>query len=290
MAHTAWNADLRSAPAVLRTAHVMTLLAQHGAHGWERRPAAGTRGAPHRARRDAPRPTWRVRLGTPTRSAPAVPRTAHVVTLLAQHGAYGWERRPPVGTRGAPHRARRNAPRPTWRARLGTPRSAPAVPRTAHVMTLLAQHGAHGLERRPPVGTRGAPHRARRDADLRGGSLLGADRNRGDVPVPASRGGRQRHVACGPSGRVPAGGRRSYRFLTAHLGEHKLLRAVANPPGHLGVPSASQHLAWTCAPTDGRDGGPVRESAPPSAQYRRRQHRGRPAKPQQSSTLEGTRR
>ena len=59
---------------------------------------------------------------------------------------------------------------------------------------------------------------------------------------------------------------------------------------HLGVPSASQHLAWTCAPTDGRDGGPVRESAPPSAQYRRRQRRGRPAKPQQSTTLEGTRR
>ena len=59
---------------------------------------------------------------------------------------------------------------------------------------------------------------------------------------------------------------------------------------HLGVPSAVEHLAWTCAPTDGRDGSPVRESAPPSAQYRRRQRRGRPAKPQQSTTLEGTRR
>ena len=59
---------------------------------------------------------------------------------------------------------------------------------------------------------------------------------------------------------------------------------------HLGVPRAVEHLAWTCAPTDGRDGSPVRESAPPSAQYRRRQRRGRPAKPQQSTTLEGTRR
>ena len=56
--------------------------------------------------------------------------------------------------------------------------------------------------------------RAAHDAAPTCGMVLsfGAHLKRWDMLVPASREGKQRHAACGPSGRVPAGGRRSQPF------------------------------------------------------------------------------
>ena len=96
-------------------------------------------------------------------------------------GVGGWERRSPdrhalaAGQRTAqPH------PRPPRRHRPGPPVSspAPAALRTAHGATPPPPTAAPptwnaGLQ----TGTRGAPHRARRNADPQDGALLGAHRN-----------------------------------------------------------------------------------------------------------------
>ena len=198
----------------------------------------------------------------------------------------------------------------------------PAPPRTAgrEGVTPTAKKRGDGLERRPPVGTARRRRAESRIAKDRDSSRLGTVPipGRSAFPCPAALLLDQHRAARPLRGAVPAGGRRSKpspRFFS--LGDVRLRGLVGRacrpeagvPIGfsapvwaittasqwpirreHLGVPSAVEHLAWTCAPTDGRDGSPVRESAPPSAQYRRRQRRGRPAKPQQSTTLEGTRR
>jgi len=77
--------------------------------------------------------------------------------------------RPLVGTRGAPHRARRYPTRKNG-SRLG--------------VELNGGDDTHGLERRPPVGTRGATHRARRAPTRKGGSRRGVELKRRRRPCP----------------------------------------------------------------------------------------------------------
>ena len=159
----------------------------------------GTRGAPHRARRDPTekacfrlgtglqQPRWRVRLGTPasagTRGAPHRARRDPPRKRPPRHGSQQprWRVRlgtpASAGTRGAPHRARRGKRRfpprhgsqqPRWRVRLGAGAGLATLLRqetfsaTTTPSAASQQPRAGGLP--ASAGTRGAPHRARRNA------------------------------------------------------------------------------------------------------------------------------
>ena len=177
MAPPAWNADLRSARAALRAAHLTSLTRPDGAPG----------------RKTSP-PRWHPRLGTPTSGRHAqrsAPRTSHHSRApmaspagkpARPDGTPGLERRPPVGTRGAPRRAPHIAHAPRWRPRpenqpapMAPPawnadlRSARAALRAAHLTSLTRPDGAPGRKTSPPrwhprLGTPTSGRHARRSA------------------------------------------------------------------------------------------------------------------------------
>ena len=83
---------------------------------------------------------------------------------------------------------------------------------------LKSRDGAAGLERRPPVGTRGALHRARRNAELPNGALPSVQFNEEDVPGFLSPRPDSGTPSAGLRPAVPTGGRRSKPYALLGVG------------------------------------------------------------------------